>query len=282
MPPTPANENFGNTSPSFRRTSHLNFLKDGSINWEVERLEIELARAQDKITMLQLDQMEMRRLHDEAARTHSDTKLSDSKPPGGTSHLPVTATMQAGTAPPSGNAWPGYDDHPPEMGDMPPTAGFNRTRNIWASGKSGQVPNGGFAGNSAPGSNSNNYSWAGRGSNQEFMDSNMPFNASPGPDPYRGSGPVNPDYDMGMRAPNNRRGYRFEGRFGAPSFDQSSYRNYPQYGGQGQYNMAGLGQNMGTSSQYSSHQPSAIGTPLSPLATEFTSGGGTWKSEVSW
>ncbi|KAL7624433.1 hypothetical protein AAE478_005998 [Parahypoxylon ruwenzoriense] len=290
VPVTPATETFGSTAPTTRPASAA--LDDGSPSTEeVLRLKLELAQAQNKIS----------RLDQELAQTRSTRSAPDYN----STHSPVDAELPSGfqatsnssqiAGPPCVNAggrqasgreggWSAFDDSRSDTSDALSATGFNRSRNIWGANKNSQssfMQGGGFTGSEPP----HNSQWSGRGVNQGYMDPSMAYESS-GPGSYRGDR-LTPDYDLTIRPAGNRRNNRFDNRLGMPPFGaQPAYGGGYNYGN-GQYEsghaMPGQSQASGGPGIYSgsSYRPTPIGTPLSPLASEFTSvaGGTPWKSE---
>ncbi|KAI1863360.1 uncharacterized protein JN550_009680 [Neoarthrinium moseri] len=278
MPPTPAVENFGESAPSIRPASS-NAKEAHSSDDEVARLQLELALAQSKISQLEGSSQIL-----QTRPMPFDAKLTNVP-----SRFPGAAILQSGNGQPTGNNWPSYDDSRSDTSDALSATGFNQARNIWG-GKPVTAPGSGLMTN-APEPPSHANVWTGRGGPQGFgTDHSGPWNSGPGIDTYRGNNRIPADYDMTIRGPNTRRSGRFDNRFGNPAFNsQASFgtANHPQYG-QSQYNGASNDQNAAANGQfpmgpgpgpYANGSGAPIGTPLSPLATEFTSTNGPWKSE---
>ncbi|ORY64197.1 armadillo-type protein [Pseudomassariella vexata] len=272
MPITPATETFGTTAPTTRPASAA--VNDGQVsNDEVLRLKLELAQAQNKISRLE----EMSQTHQPKSEFEVGYQ-SDQGPP----RIPGLFNGGSRSAPRDpGNNW--YDDSRSDTSEALSASGFNRARNIWDNGKGPQTS---FppAGLPAPDVPQGPTSWGGRG---RYADPSIPYAASDG---YK-SERLTPDYDMTIRAPNRRGGrYNNDSRYGHPAFGHhppysGGYNNYNpvQFDG-GNGSLAAPGHYSMGMGPYSSHQPSPIGTPLSPLASEFTStsGSGPWKNEVSY
>ncbi|KAF7517918.1 hypothetical protein G7054_g13641 [Neopestalotiopsis clavispora] len=271
MPPTPAVENVSIT-PGNVRPASTNAKDNHVADDEVARLQQQLAAAQSKIYQLEGIGQVRDSNTDNMRASPFESKYEDgSSRPSDTSALPFI----------NSGSWPGCEEIRSENSEPLSINGFNRTRHIWNGAKPNQ-PSGGMSGTEVPG---NANPWTSRGSNSMFVEAGMPYNPAPGSDPYRASDRMSPDYDMGIRGPNNRRTGRFD-RFGA----------FPAYGNQGPYgggsnfnNQYGQGPFEGGPSQngqygiaaapFPNQQPGAIGTALSPLATEFTSGNGHYRSE---
>lgn len=140
-----------------------------------------------------------------------------------------------------------------------------------------------------PSSEGSNSSWFGsRNSfNQSFIDAGNPYNQVDG---YRNNGRLTPDSDMFFRPPGGRRGNRFDGRYASPGPFNGPYGPGPFSQAVGQYDMMPSPGSGGASllpgpqgigmAVYQGYQPQAMGSGLSPHATEFTSTS-TWKNEVS-
>ncbi|KAH6645886.1 armadillo-type protein [Truncatella angustata] len=279
MSPTPAMDGFEAAFPKIRpgaTTGKENYASDG----ELTRLQQQLAAAQSKISQLQEIHQTSEPKADFARVMPFDTSYAD-----GNFRFPGPANLPLGHTPTMNNSWSGYDDSRSDTSDALSATGFNRARHIWNGPKPDQLPGVGFSDANLPGNVPGIANpWGPRGSNTGYLDSGMSYNAAPGPgpEPLRSVDRVSPDYDMTIRGPNRRNG-RVD-RFGYPAYGApGSYgagNNFNQFG-HGPYDSAPAHGNqyaMSTTS-YSSHQPSAIGTPLSPLATEFTAGTGPWKTE---
>lgn len=236
----------------------------------------QLAVAQSKIAELQGMTKFGEPQADLARVSPFDAKCAD-----GPMRYSHSAIMQSGHATAINNSWSSYDDSRSDTSDALSATGFNRARHIWNGPKPNQPSSMSFVGAEAPG---NATPWNIRGANADFAAPGMPYNPMPGSELYRNPDRITPDYDMTIRGPNSKRSGRFD-RFGIPV-----YGNHGPYGGGGNFNQFGQGPYDSTPNQnsqyatstgpYSNHQPNAIGTPLSPLATEFTSGTGPWKTEV--
>lgn len=289
VPITPANENFGSTGPTTRPASAA--LNDGSpSDEEVLRLKLQLAQAQNKITRLDHELAQSR--HTRPGLEHAmggspldaDFPSGFQVPPPNPSRVPGPTTLGVSTQQAigreGGHSWSTFDDSRSDTSDALSATGFNRSRNIWGPSKSAQGSfQGGFPG---PDLHQNNQ-WSGRGASQGYMDHSLTYEpaASGG---YRGDR-LTPDYDMTIRPAGNRRNNRIDNRLGMPAFSaQSGFGGGYNYGS-GQYGsdhgMPGPTPAPTGSGIYSTYQPTAVGTPLSPLASEFTSvtGSAPWKSE---
>ncbi|KAK6073599.1 hypothetical protein SCUP234_08675 [Seiridium cupressi] len=273
MPPTPAIEKFP-TALSRARPSSTNAKENHAANDELARLQQELEAAQNKISQLQEMGQVMEPKPDLARVSPFDAQYAD-----GPLRFLGSAPIQPGQTAVMNNTWSGYDDSRSDTSDALSAAGFNRTRHIWNGTKTNHQSSGvGFPGADI---SANVNPWNPRGSTANYMD--LPYSHGPILDPYRISGRISPDYDMTIRGPNGRRSGRAD-RFGYPA-----YGNQGSFGGGSNFNQYGqthFDSVPGHNNQYAmsigsfpGHQPSAIGTPLSPLATEFTSGTGPWKTE---
>ncbi|KAI1381436.1 ARM repeat-containing protein [Hypoxylon crocopeplum] len=286
VPITPATETFGTTAPSTRPASAA--LNDGIANdEEVLRLKLELAQAQNKITRLGQELSQTRQPHPGMDPAMSGSPV-DAEFPTGFRAAPNPSRIP-GPLPPNigsqhaigreGSNWPTFDDSRSDTSDALSATGFNRGRNIWGSSKSSQGSYAhGFPGPDVP----HGSQWGGRGANQGYTDSNTAYEPPAGD--YRGDR-LTPDYDMTIRPPGNRRTNRFD-RLGMQAFGtQSGFGGGYNYGNSqydgSDHGMAGPSQAPAGSGMYSSYQPTPVGTPLSPLASEFTSAAGNapWKSE---
>ncbi|KAI1411771.1 ARM repeat-containing protein [Hypoxylon sp. FL1857] len=254
VPITPATEAFSSATPSTRPASAA--LNDGNVETdEVLRLKLELARAQNQISRL-------------------DTELAQSRQPQpGLDHPAVGRE--------GGHFW-SFDDARSDTSDATSATGFNRSRNLWGPSKSSQGGfQGGFPGPELP----QNSQWGGRATHQAYMDQAMSYEPSVSSN-YRGDR-LTPDYDLTIRPSGNRRNNRFDSRLGTPSFGgQSGFGGAYSYGNSqygSELGLPGVPQASAGSGMFSNYQPTPVGTPLSPLASEFTSAAGNtpWKSEPS-
>ncbi|KAI0004809.1 ARM repeat-containing protein [Xylariaceae sp. FL0662B] len=289
VPITPATDMFCGTALATRSASVT--LNDGNpSNEEVLRLKLELAEAQNKISRLDNEIAQTRHtrpgLEHNMSSSPSDTEFpSGLQPAPNASRIPGIPSLNAGSHQAIGRdgatSWSAYDDSRSDTSDALSATGFNRSRNIWGGNKPNQSTfvHGGFP---AP-EPSHNGPWGGRAANQGYMDPNVAYEPSLS-GTYRGDR-LTPDYDLTIRPANNRRNGRFDSRLGTPAFGaQGAFGGGYGYGN-GQYesgpSMSGPSQPSIGAGMYSNYQPPPIGTPLSPLASEFTSasGGAPWKSE---
>ena len=191
------------------------------------------------------------------------------------------------------HSWTAQDDARSDTSDALSAGGLNRSRNIW--GNSSKPTYNGFPGvvpAFQPPEPLNSGQWLNRSVNQPYVEAPLPYSGPP-MNPFAGDR-MPPDSDFLMAPPIGRR-HGGNNRLGRGSFpyasSSSSYDGYTPastpYGSVG--GMAGgaapMGGPMGVGagmslggSMYGSYQPQPIGTPLSPMAPEFTSGG--WKNEV--
>ncbi|KAI1780565.1 ARM repeat-containing protein [Hypoxylon cercidicola] len=290
VPITPATETFGsNTAPTTRPASAA--LDDGdssSSTEELLRLKLELAQAQSKISRLDQELAHSRQpgpgtglepninISPVDADFPSDFRVPSNSSRGPLGPAPLASVNQQAMGKDGGHSWSTFDDARSDTSDALSATGFNRSRNIWGGDRNGQ---GSFMQGGFPGPEPHNGPWGLRATSQGYMDQTMPYD-QPGPSTYRGDR-LTPDYDLTIRPPSNRRNNRYDNRLGVPGFG-GGYN----YGGGSQYGsdngMGGPAQVPAAPGMYSNYQPSPVGTPLSPLASEFTStGSGPWKSEVS-
>ncbi|OTA95770.1 hypothetical protein M434DRAFT_9430 [Hypoxylon sp. CO27-5] len=290
VPITPATETFSSTAPTTRPASAT--LNEGNAEKEeVLRLKIELARAQNQINRLDTELAQSRQPRPGLEHTMSGSPVDTEFPPvlqatSNPSRILGPETLNVGSQQAvgrdGGHFWPSYDDSRSDTSDALSATGFNRSRNLWGPSKSSQGGfQGGFPGPEMPQSSQ----WAGRVAHQGYMDQSMSYESSV-PGSYRGDR-LTPDYDLTTRPSGNRRSNRFDSRLGTPSFGaQSGFGGGYNYGNS-QYGselaLPGAPQASAGSGMYSNYQPTPVGTPLSPLASEFTSvtGGTPWKSEPS-
>ncbi|KAI3320708.1 ARM repeat-containing protein [Xylariaceae sp. AK1471] len=291
VPITPATEIFGSTAPSTRPASAT--VNESNVSdEEVMRLKFELAQAQNKISRLDQELASTRQMPPGLDEPTSTSPVEAEFPGGGQSG-PTVSRIIPGLHPlntsaqyigrEGGHPWSGYDDSRSDTSDALSAAGFNRPRNIWGGAKqaSGGMP---------PPDMPQGGPWIGRAASHGYVESGMSY------DPvttgnYRPER-LTPDFDLTTKPPGTRRGNRYDTRFSGQGYGGAgqAYGSQPGYNGyaypQGQYESgpiaSGGSQNgMGTG-VYSSYHPSPVGTPLSPLASEFTSisgSAGPWKSE---
>ncbi|KAL7937504.1 armadillo-type protein [Trichoderma chlorosporum] len=263
LPITPVTEGFSATAPTTRPASVT--LEDPRPDAEeVFRLKLQLAQARNHIS--KLDQ--------ELAQSRS-AKESDA----------VIARTEAAPREPIWNRGT-PDDTQSDTSDSASVAALNRSRGIWGSTKAS------FANNSLhpPAAEPSPAHWfGGRGFNQNCVDPNPPYMFVDNHRPERQA----PDHDIVMRPPTNRRGPRFDNRMTSNHQFGGSFVNlsgpahqFDSVGGPvavpvpgGHVSVGPAMAPMGINMYPPFHQP-AIGTPLSPHASEFTSKA-SWKNEVS-
>ncbi|KAI0205647.1 armadillo-type protein [Astrocystis sublimbata] len=298
---TPTTESFPSTTPATRSASAT---VDESVpsNGEVLRLKFELAQAHKE-----LNRLEERRREELASRQgHSGVDLPTSispvntELPGRNQSAPTTFPrnpalhpVHAGTQYNSregGHPWSGYDDSRSDTSDALSATGFNGfngPRSIWGGMK--QTTSGIGSGGLPPPDMPPSGQWVGRASSHSLVEPLMPYDSA-GASNMRHE-QLTPDLDFVSKPPGGRRGNRYDTRFGEQGFvgTGQSYNNQPGYSGYaynpGQYDpntiVSGGSQNMGAGA-YSSYQSTPVGTPLSALASEFTSmpgDSGPWKPE---
>ncbi|KAK3371389.1 armadillo-type protein [Lasiosphaeria ovina] len=288
LPITPATDAFGPTAPTTRSASVAP--NDQISAEELLRLKLELAQAQNKISRLDQELAQTRLATQDCGRVtpsllhESDfpMALSAATSPG-TSRGPISQVFNVPSkAPPSfsrENSWMSQEDTRPDTNDPMSAGGLNRARGIWNNKTAFTSP---FPQGPAPmAEGPQSVSWPNaRVANQSFE---PPFQP-PSMEPFRPDRMAPPDHDM-MR-PTGRRANRFDGRFGVPNNFSGGYGGYNNMGA-GQYEATqgyssgppgpasgGLGIGL-----YTAYQQQPVGTPLSPHATEFTSGTAPWKSE---
>ncbi|XDG02903.1 hypothetical protein ABKA04_002518 [Annulohypoxylon sp. FPYF3050] len=288
VPITPATETFGSTAPTTRPAS-ATLKKDGEVNKdEVLRLKLELAQAQNKISRLDQELAQSRQgpsgLDYGMGSSPVDSEFPpDFRPDSNPSRVlgPLGSNAMGHQAiGREGQYWSSLDDSRSDTSDALSATGFNRSRKLWGfKNNQGPFHAGGFSGPDPP-----HNQWSGRGAHQQgYMDQSMAYEPS-APGNYRGDR-LTPDYDLTIRPSSSRRNGRFDSRLGTPGFSAG-----PGFGGSYNYGGAGYGADNGmqgpppapsNSGMYSNYQPTPVGTPLSPLANEFTSSSGVvpWKSE---
>jgi hypothetical protein len=300
LPITPVTETHNNSvAPSTRAASIVG--DSGSEGGEeVLRLKLELEAA--KVRMARMDQeLAQSRITkhtiDQAMGPVSEADFSMSSEMSNAHLNRIQQSLNAGPRPQMqrDNSWAAQDDARSDTSDALSAGGLNRSRNIW--GNNSKPGYTGFAG-AVPAfqqpESLNSGQWLSRSVGPAFVEG--PQYSGP---PMNGFGGdrLPPDSDFLVAPPAGRR-QGGSNRFGRASFpyasSNSSYDAYTPastpYGSVG--GMAGgvapiggpigigAGMNMG-GSMYGGYQPQPIGTPLSPIAPEFTSNTGGWKNEVS-
>lgn len=283
LPITPSAEtSSAPTGPSTRSATTFSSQNHATAE-EVLRLKLELAQAQNKISRLDQELALSRLASGESGRA---TPAVVAEP----HFVPATAPIASPTASriPGGPtvitpgkmpftrdlSWMAQDDTRSDTSDSLSTGGFNRARAIWNNSKpafenalpQGQMMSG--APQSVPWTSARNI-------NPNYE----PAFGPSGMDPYR-QDRMGPDQDV-MR-PMGRRGNRHDSRYGAsnifgPGFGGYSHMGPGPYEPAAGYASGPQGVGMGF---YTPYQQQPVGTTLSPHATEFTSGGGSWKAEV--
>ncbi|GAP85619.2 putative pumilio-family RNA binding repeat protein [Rosellinia necatrix] len=295
VPITPANEIFGSTAPTTRPASAT--VNDSAAgDGELMRLKFELVQAQNKITRLDQELASTRQGPLSLDRPTSISPVNTEFPGGqqaasNASRIPGlhpanTSAQYVGRE--SGHTWSGYEDNRSDNSDSLSATGFNRSRNIWGGIK--QTPSALGPGGLPPPEMPQNGPWFGRAASHSYVESTMAY--EPAATSNFRLERLTPDFDLTTKPLGNRRGNRFDTRFGGQGFSSAGqgYGTQLGYGGytypQNQYDpnaiASGGSQNGMGAGVYSSYQPTPVGTPLSPLASEFTSMSGTsgpWKSE---
>ncbi|KAI1341898.1 armadillo-type protein [Xylariaceae sp. FL0016] len=288
VPITPATEIFGSNSPSVRSASATmndNFCN----NDEVVRLKQELAQARNKISSLGSELAQTR--YDRPAPAplanspiEVDFTHQGHSVPRAPGRHPTSTINQQHVGREAINTWPAFDDSRSDTSEALSAGGF-RPRSVWGGNKQA-------LGTFVPGSLTpellHHAQWSDRGANQGYVDPNVSFESTlsaTSSTNFRGQR-LTPDYDLTVRAPGNRRNGRFDSRFAAPGYGQqpgygNGYNNYgPTHYETGPAPNGPHGDMSG--GMYNGYHPSPIGTPLSALASEFTSAGGPpWKAETN-
>lgn len=281
VPVTPATDSFPSTIPTTRPGSASN----DSVSEEVLRLKLELAEAKSKIDYLDHELRETRygkHFSDQAAAMFGDgasvpTMAIEAVPhalPASTTALASSAYRGAGSREVDG--WGSGNNSQLGLPEPASTAGFSRGRAIW-NNKSPQY-NPFQTTSEVSYDQAQNSPWFGRGFNNRYGDQPSMYQGA-GVDTYRPDR-LNPEQDLMVRH-GSRRANRYENRFGpygGYAMAPAQFESGPAIGaGQGG---AGANMSLGTYNAYQLQPP--IGTPLSPHATEFTSGNAAnWKPEVS-
>ncbi|KAL8387455.1 hypothetical protein RB595_009892 [Gaeumannomyces hyphopodioides] len=282
LPITPATDNFAATTPATRPAS-ATLDSHAANSEEVLRLKLELARAKNEISRLDQELCQQRSL---APETTEDA-IGQGE---GATTKPAILGMHGNKASKATYlhepvVWPSQDDSPSDTSDTMSTGGgFGRTRGIWAATKPAfqngflqpQPPSVPDTAQPAP--------WTGgRGFTSDACAA--PYGA-PTMDGFHGDRFV-PDDDMGMRPAPARRSHRYDSRFGSPQpfgagFGGGYNMNFSRYESAATFHggQPGLMPSSGPGGMHQTYQQQPVGTPLSPHATEFTSGGAsTWKPD---
>ena len=285
VPITPANDTFGGTAPTTRPASAQT--NEGINNDEVLRLKLELAQAQNKITHLNHELVQREQTRPGAHLTLPSPSLDELQPGTQTTTAARVSGLnsfnpgyQSTATRDRGHVWQSCEDARSDTSDPLSATGFGRTRNIWGGIKPshGGLPTPEL---------SQAQPWPMRANSQGYLDNaNATYNPQDNFRPDR----LTPDYDLTIRppGPGGRRSGRLETRQGNQGLGpQAGFGNGFSSGPghfDGSHTMPNPAQGpMVGAGMYSNYQPSAVGTPLSPLAREFTSASGeeSWKTEVS-
>lgn len=287
LPITPAAEAFPSSTAPTTRSASATPHEGQATSEELLRLKLELAQAQSKISRLDQQLAHTRVVKpDSGCATPAVVLDSDYTLVAPPAVSPVTSrTVNSGFAPNTAGkmqpfsreqGWMSQDDTRSDISDPLSAGAFNRARGIWNNKSSfgpaiSQSQMMADPSQSAPWVNNRNLSYD-------------PAFASSGMDMYR-QDRMAPDQD-GMRHM-GRRGNRYDNRYAQSSNFGGGFGTYnmapatpyepsPAYsaGPQGLMN-SGMGVGL-----YSPYQQQPVGTALSPHATEFTSAGTSWRTEV--
>ncbi|KAK3997178.1 meiotic coiled-coil protein 2 [Cladorrhinum sp. PSN332] len=286
LPITPATENFGASTAATTRSASAT-PNDAQIQVEeYARLKAELAQAQTKISRLEAQ-----------TRTYSGPDSGRVTPALGLDmEFPQVMSGTASPTGPRGSAapvlninagqarapepflreqsWITQDDARSDTVDSIATHGIGRTMGLWNTNKpvfSNPFPQGSMT--------TDQVQWAPAASRAAYEQPASPFTPAI-MDTYRQDRAPGDDMMRQM----SRRSNRFDNRYnnsvgqlrgGFPNIPTGPYDHNQGYVTGPQNPMTG-GMNMGL---YPPYQQQAVGTPLSPHATEFTSVGAPWKSE---
>ncbi|KAK3946314.1 armadillo-type protein [Diplogelasinospora grovesii] len=305
LPITPATETFGTTAPTTRSASTTPTESQAATD-EVLRLKLELAQAQNKIVRLDQELAQTRSLSvnpesgratpaglagllsepefsPSVVRTVSPISVTSRFAPGPTFNGPAKPAFSRD------NNWAVHDDARSDTSDSLSAGALNRSRAIWTNGKTSFISPSPFP--QAPVSISDGPQpapWPNSRSLPQLQGYDNSF-VPPAMEAYRPDR-MTPDHEI-VR-PAARRGNRYDNRFGGPSNFSGGYGGYnlgpSQFdaasaypsGAPGAISGGGMGGGMGLGGGlYPPYQPQPVRTPLSPHATEFTSGGAPWKTE---
>lgn len=255
LPMTPATDGFQTTAPTTRPASATIDEARLDVN-KVLRLKLQLAQAQNQISKLD---------HELAQSRTSEPESTTSGSAAGRRSVPASRD----------SPWPITEDSHSDTSETMSNSAFSRTRGIWGQPKS-------FSGPSAQANvmEPSPATWlGGRGAQQAYPETGTQF---PG-EGYRDR--LSHDQEFIGRTGNGRRGNRYDNRGASTGFVGTYGPGANQFDSMAS-TMGGPGINMNHPQpnagmiMYPQYQQQAVGTALSPHASEFTSKAG-WKNEVS-
>jgi hypothetical protein len=298
LPITPAMETHNNSAAGSTRAASVIGDSGSEKGDEVLRLKLEVEAARVKMARMEQEIAQSKitkHTIDQAMGPVSEADFSTISEVSNPQFSRIQHSLNVGPRPQMTreSSWVGGDDARSDTSDALSAGALNRSRSIWGhNGKSGYGGFGGGVPAFAQPESLNSGQWLNRGAGQPFIEGPLPYSGVPMNS--FGGDRLPPDSDYLMAPPASRR-QGGNNRFGRGSFpyasSNSSYDGYTPaptpYGsvggmGGGVAPMGGpmamsTGMHMG-GSMYGSYQPQPIGTPLSPMAPEFTSG--SWKNEV--
>lgn len=286
LPITPAVEPL-NASAAVARPASATPNESHTATEEVLRLKLELAQAQNKISRLDQELAQRRLVQQYSGRvTPAGAPGSDFLPSLGESGAPringISIPNPMGRAPfPQDQGWSAQDDCHSDTSNAFSAGGFNRSRTIWGNGKP-RFQNSflqGSMNDDFPGPDGlQSVPWAGRSSTPDLV------TPVPGPGPFAPStldgyrsDRRTPEQDMMMRPPGNRRGGRYDNRYGSLRSFNAGYGCYSAGDGHFDVPSGFAGDPPGPLSGpiggalFPPHHQQQTGASLSPHATEFTS-----------
>lgn len=263
LPITPVTEVFSSTAPTTRPAS-VTLDESRPDAEEVFRLKLQLAQARNHISKLDQELAQSR------SGKESEVAIARAEP------VPRDNIWGRGTP----------DDAQSDTSDSLSAAALNRARGIWGPAR---AP---FGNNTSlqppPPEPSPGHWFGGRGFNQACVDPNSPYVLI---DNHRGER-QGADHDLIMRPQSSRRGARFDNRMNTSHQFGNSFVNinnpghpFDPVGSPVPIPVPGAHVNVGPAmapmgiNMYPPFHQQAMGTPLSPHASEFTSKAG-WKNEV--
>jgi hypothetical protein len=300
LPITPVTETYNHSAAGSTRAASVVGDSGSEKGDEVLRLKLEVEAAKVKMARMEQEIAQSKitkHTIDQAMGPVSEADFSISPEISNPQFTRIQHSLSVGPRPQMTreSSWVGGEDARSDTSDALSAGALNRARNIW--GNTGKPGYSGF-GSAVPAytqpESLTSGHWLNRSVGQPFVEGPLPY--SGGPMNSFGGDRLPPDSDYLMAPPAGRR-QGGNNRFGRGSFpyasSNSSYDGYTPahtpYGsvgglGGGVAPMTGpmamsAGMNMG-GSMYGSYQPQPIGTPLSPMAPEFTTGTGGWKNEV--
>lgn len=266
VPVTPATDIFPSTGPTTRHAS-TSVNPGNAASEEVLQLKLRLAEAQAKLSRLG-DRNDSQGFKSEADQGQGQALGQMAAP----AHESVWANEES------------FSESGDSLANIPPNRAPSGV--MFNANLRGPIHSVGIPPPSSEGSNSSSWFGSRNSFNQTFVDAGNPYSQVDG---YRSSGRLTPDSDMFFRPPGGQRGNRFDSRYASPGPFNGPYGPGPYSQPVSQYDIMPSQGNGGASllpgpqgiemAVYPGYQRQAMGSGLSPHATEFTSTS-AWKNEV--